>query len=67
MPRYLVVHPYSAFTGGRQLGPWQPGDEVELSEEDAAWVCRDSTGVLTLVEMDPRSTPPVESKRKTTR
>lgn len=65
--RYLVVHPYSAFSGGQQFGPWRPGDEVELSGDDAAWVCRDSAGVLTLAEMDPRSTPPVEPERKTTR
>lgn len=67
MARYLVVHRYSAVRDGQQLGPWQPGDEVELTEADAAWVCRDSAGVLTLAGMDPRSTPPAESRRKATR
>ena len=62
--RYLVVHPYSAATAAGTFGPWQPGDEVNLDEADAEWVIRDSPGVLTLVEMDPRSTPTTDRGRK---
>lgn len=51
------MHPYSAVTAAGTFGPWQPGEEVNLDEADAEWVIRDSPGVLTLAQMDPRSTP----------
>lgn len=46
MPRYTVAHAYTAVRDGQRLGPWQPGDQVELSDHDAQWVNRDSPGAL---------------------
>lgn len=46
MPRYRVEHRYSSSGGG----PWIEGDHVELSEEEASWVNRDSEGTLKLVD-----------------
>lgn len=46
MARYTVDHAYLARRDGQQFGPWEPGIEVELPEEDAEWVNRDSPGSL---------------------
>lgn len=46
MPRYQVAHAYSSTRDGQRFGPWVPGDTVELGEEDAAWLNRDSPGCL---------------------
>lgn len=54
MPRYKVNHKY----GTTYLGPWTAGSEVELDEEVAEWVNRDSVGTLTLVV--PAGEEPVE-------
>jgi hypothetical protein len=44
--RYTIQHGYKAYRDGRQFGPWQAGDVVELAAEDAAWIERDSPGVF---------------------
>lgn len=45
--RYQVTGKYSARRDGRQFGPWQAGDVVELDGADAEWVERDAPGTLT--------------------
>lgn len=47
MPRYRILHRYSS----NQFGPFEVGTEIELTEEQAAWLLHDSPGVLT--EIDP--------------
>lgn len=50
-----------------EAGPWQEGDEVELSPEKAAWVNRCSPGVLTEIadkQHPTESDKPKKSKRK---
>lgn len=42
MPKFLVVRKYKA----DRVGPWQPGDLVNLDPDVAAWVNCDSPGVL---------------------
>lgn len=51
--RYLVGHRYTANRDGLTYGPWPRGTEVELDEEVAEWVKRDSPGALTDVLPDP--------------
>lgn len=46
MPRYTVQHRYFAVDNGRSVGPFEPGSTVELEEDRAAWVNRDSPGTL---------------------
>ena len=46
MPRYLVNHNYRAFSDGKTYGPLEAGQTVELVEDDAEWVNRDSPGCL---------------------
>ncbi|NMO52023.1 hypothetical protein HH310_12550 [Actinoplanes sp. TBRC 11911] len=46
MARYQVAHKYRSTRDGQQFGPYLVGDVVELSDEDAAWVNRDSPGCL---------------------
>lgn len=54
MPTYRVNHRYSARRDGQDFGPYIEGSTVELTEDDAAWVNRDSEGVLSpLVEEAP--------------
>ena len=47
MARYQVQHPYRAFRDGTHYGPWTPGEVVELDQDVAEWVNRDSPGALT--------------------
>lgn len=47
MPRYKILHRYSS----NAFGPFEEGTEIELTEEEAAWLLHDSPGVLT--EIDP--------------
>ena len=49
MKRYQVQWDYRTSS----LGPWQAGDVVELDEETAAYVQRDSPGVLQLLDDEP--------------
>lgn len=46
MPAYIVRHRYGARHGEQQLGPWEAGETVHLTEADADWVNRDSAGCL---------------------
>lgn len=57
MARYQVQHPYAAFRDGRQFGPWDTGEQVELDPVDADWVNRDSPGTLTEPKSQPKSQP----------
>lgn len=45
--RYIVQHAYRSRRDGRDFGPWEEGESVELDNElDAEWVNRDSPGTL---------------------
>lgn len=44
---YTVNRKYTARRDGALLGPWDAGQEVDLADELAEWVNRDSPGVLT--------------------
>lgn len=46
MPRYVVQHSYHSSADGQQWGPWEEGQEIELDEDRAEWVERDSAGTL---------------------
>lgn len=46
MAVFEVRHRYRSVRDGRQFGPWQAGDSIELAEADAHWVNRDSPGCL---------------------
>ena len=58
MTRYAVQHNYRTQT----LGPWKEGEEVELTEEIAEQVNRDSPGALTEV----KAAKAVKAAKKTT-
>lgn len=49
MQRYIVKQAYRAYRDGQWFGPWEKDTQVELSEQDAAWVNRDSPGTLAKV------------------
>lgn len=55
MTSYRVQRSYRATRDGRILGPWQEGDIVELSDEEAEWVARDSPGTLKTGERQQKS------------
>lgn len=46
MAKYTVQHRYFSYYNFKQLGEWQPGDVVDLEEDEAAFVQRDSPGCL---------------------
>lgn len=47
MARYIVQQFYaSRGPDGAGLGPWGPGDSVELGDAQAAWVNSDAPGTL---------------------
>lgn len=46
MPRYKINHRYSS----GDHGPYEAGNEVELTEEEAAWLNHDSPGLLDEVD-----------------
>jgi hypothetical protein len=46
MPRYAVLQNYGSGT----YGPWEMGTQVELDEDQAVWVNRDSPGTLARVK-----------------
>jgi len=50
MKRYQVQWNYRA----SGLGPWQAGDIIELDEETAAYVLRDSPGALQSLDDKPQ-------------
>lgn len=43
---YSVQHDYESWDAGTRYGPWMAGDQVEVTEEQAAWLNRTSPGVL---------------------
>lgn len=52
MGLYVVNHAYSANSGGKAIGGWSGGETVELEDDLAAWVNRDSECTLTAVDAD---------------
>ena len=50
MNRYIVQRAYAAMRDGVRLGPWISGDSVELSDELASWLLRDSPGIISMPE-----------------
>lgn len=63
MPRYLVNWRYSAYRDGVTYGPYAEGDTVELSEADAAWIDRDSPGVLAAEKQAEREAKPTANRQ----
>lgn len=71
MSRYRVSHVYAAYRDGQHYGPWTPGEVVELDQELAEWVNRDSPNTLSPVveeekpaaEREMPATPNREQKR----
>lgn len=53
MNTYVVVHNYAAQRDGKRYGPLRPGELIELSDEEAAWIEADSPGALKLPDADP--------------
>lgn len=49
--RYTINHAYRSFRDGQNFGPWEPGEQVELDDDVAAWLERDSPGLLTEAEV----------------
>ena len=58
MPRYTVQHAYRAARDGARVGPWVAGEEVDVDQDLAEWVNRDSPGALADVKPEPKSAPP---------
>lgn len=46
MKLYEIQHAYRSFCDGQHYGPWEKGEVVELDDETAEWLERDSPGVL---------------------
>ena len=46
MPRYTVQHRYFAIDNGQPFGTYEPGTTVDLDEDRAEWINRDSPGTL---------------------
>jgi len=68
MARYQVTGRYHSLRDGRSWGPWEPGTQVDLSREDAAWINRDAPGILTPLDEAPepqQEEKPARSKRTT--
>lgn len=58
MPRYTVQHRYQSNRDGTLWGPYEVGQEIDLREDDAAWLNTDSPGLLVLyVEPTPEPEP----------
>lgn len=60
MTAFELNHAYSARRDGRQFGPWQAGEVVDLEQADAEWVERDSPGAL----RQPRPEPEADGERE---
>ena len=52
MPFYTVQHRYGSRNGEQTFGPWEAGETVDLTEDEADWVNRDSAGCLELAKPD---------------
>jgi len=63
MPRYVVEQAYHSYSDGQQWGPWEPGQEVELDEDRAAWVGRDAPGTLKPAVKETKPKPPVADRQ----
>lgn len=63
MPRYRFNHRYLSQRDGVQWGPFDAGQEIDLREEDADWLDRDSPGCLSpVVDAPPAAEPEPESE-----
>ena len=66
MPKFTVTRVYAAFRDGTHYGPYTPGEELELDQELADWMNRDSPGLLEEVrEMPPTPDRQVRKSPKT--
>ena len=66
MPKYRVHHVYAAYRDGVHYGPYTPGEEIEIEQELADWMNRDSPGVLEEVrEMPPTPDRAIRKSPKT--
>jgi hypothetical protein len=64
MPQYQLKHAYTSRRDGRTFGPWAVGDVVDLDQDDADWIDRDSPGALTTpAAADPEPEPEPEAER----
>jgi hypothetical protein len=57
MAKYKVARVYASSRDGIHYGPYTPGEEVELDQETAEWMNRDSPELLTPVEREMPPTP----------
>ena len=48
--RVKVAQRYAASSDGFKFGPWEEGDEVDLTDVQIAWVNRDAEGTLTPIK-----------------
>lgn len=66
MTQYKVARVYAAYRDGIHYGPYTPGEVVELDDELAAWMNRDSPELLEEVrEMPPTPNRQVRKSPKT--
>lgn len=66
MPEYKATRVYASYRDGVHYGPYTPGEVVELTEEIAEWIERDSPGLLEEVrEMPPTPNRQVRRAPKT--
>lgn len=67
MPRYVIQHRYQSTRDGTLWGPYDAGQEIDLREDDAGWLERDSPGLLKpFTEPEPVPEPePVEEPADT--
>lgn len=59
MARYKLNHRYAT----QDLGPWDAGTEIELTDNEAAQVERDSPGAITVIADEPAETAEPKSNR----
>ncbi len=53
MTRFKVNHHYGSNNNGQQYGPWRVGTVVDVADDEAAWINRDSPGTLSPDEPAP--------------
>lgn len=66
MTKYKVARVYASRKDGIYYGPYTPGEEVELDQETAEWMNRDSPELLEEVrEMPPTPNRQIKKSPKT--
>lgn len=64
MPLYVVQHRYSSYRDGQRFGPWEAGEKVDLRDEDAAWINRDSEGCVAPHKPEPEPEPKTAARQQ---